>query len=311
MKTAFLFSGQGSQYPAMGKELFEAYPEKAKTILEAADKALDFDLWTIIQNGSAEELAQTRVSQPAIFTVSLLALMAAKENGIEYEGVAGHSLGEYAAMVASGILTLEEGYAAIKHRANAMDKAAKANPGAMAAVIGLSAEKVSEICDKIAAEGDYVSAVNFNSPVQTVIAGTKEAIEKASAAAKEAGAKRALPLAVSAAFHSELMKSAAEEFKNAVKDMNFKTPDIKFYSNVIGAELTDFSDMPEIMSKHICSPVRFTDELNAMKNDGFDIFLELGPGKVLTGLVSKTLKDVKAANIENTETLKSALELIR
>ncbi len=311
MKTAFLFSGQGSQYPAMGKELFEAYPEKAKTILEAADKALDFDLWTIIQNGSAEELAQTRVSQPAIFTISLLALMAAKENGIEYEGVAGHSLGEYAAMVASGILTLEEGYAAIKHRANAMDKAAKANPGAMAAVIGLSAEKVSEICDKIAAEGDYVSAVNFNSPVQTVIAGTKEAIEKASAAAKEAGAKRALPLAVSAAFHSELMKSAAEEFKNAVKDMNFKTPDIKFYSNVIGAELTDFSDMPEIMSKHICSPVRFTDELNAMKNDGFDIFLELGPGKVLTGLVSKTLKDVKAANIENTETLKSALELIR
>ncbi len=311
MKTAFLFSGQGSQYPVMGKELFEAYPEKAKTILEAADKTLDFDLWSLIQNGSAEELAQTRVSQPAIFTVSLLALMAAKENGIEYEGAAGHSLGEYAAMVASGILTVDEGYIAIKHRADAMDRAAKANPGAMAAIIGLPAEKVTEVCEEIAVGGDYVTAVNFNSPVQTVIAGTKEAVAKASETAKAAGAKRALPLAVSAAFHSEFMKPAAEEFKIAVKDMNFKTPDVKFYSNVTGAELTDFSDMPELMSRHICSPVRFTDELNAMKKDGFDVFVELGPGKVLTGLVGKTLKEVKAVNIENTESLKVALEHLK
>ena len=265
----------------------------------------------MIQNGSAEELAQTRVSQPAIFTVSLLALMAAKENGIEYEGAAGHSLGEYAAMVASGILTVDEGYIAIKHRADAMDRAAKANPGAMAAIIGLPAEKVTEICEEIAVGGDYVTAVNFNSPVQTVIAGTKEAVAKASETAKAAGAKRALPLAVSAAFHSEFMKPAAEEFKIAVKDMNFKTPDVKFYSNVTGAELTDFSDMPELMSRHICSPVRFTDELNAMKKDGFDVFVELGPGKVLTGLVGKTLKEVKAVNIENTESLKVALEHLK
>ncbi len=311
MKTAFLFSGQGSQYPVMGKELFEAYPEKAKTIIEAADKTLDFDLWSLIQNGSAEELAQTRVSQPAIFTVSLLALMAAKENGIEYEGAAGHALGEYAAMVASGILTVDEGYIAIKHRADAMDRAAKANPGAMAAIIGLPAEKVTDVCEEIAVGGDYVTAVNFNSPVQTVIAGTKEAVAKASETAKAAGAKRALPLAVSAAFHSEFMKPAAEEFKIAVKDMNFKTPDVKFYSNVTGAELTDFSDMPELMSRHICSPVRFTDELNAMKKDGFDVFVELGPGKVLTGLVGKTLKEVKAVNIENTESLKVALEHLK
>ena len=311
MKTAFLFSGQGSQYPVMGKELFEAYPEKAKTIIEAADKTLDFDLWSLIQNGSAEELAQTRVSQPAIFTVSLLALMAAKENGIENEGAAGHYHGEYAAMLASGILTVDEGYIAIKHRADAMDRAAKANPGAMAAIIGLPAEKVTDVCEEIAVGGDYVTAVNFNSPVQTVIAGTKEAVAKASETAKAAGAKRALPLAVSAAFHSEFMKPAAEEFKIAVKDMNFKTPDVKFYSNVTGAELTDFSDMPELMSRHICSPVRFTDELNAMKKDGFDVFVELGPGKVLTGLVGKTLKEVKAVNIENTESLKVALEHLK
>lgn len=291
----------------MGKELYEIAPEKSKEIVSVGNDVLGYDLWSIIQNGTPEELMETRVSQPAIFTVSLLALACAREKGIECEGVAGHSLGEYAAMVAAGILSLKDGFIAIKHRAIAMDKAAKANPGAMAAIIGLPAEKVVEVCEKIKTEGDYVTAVNFNSPVQTVIAGTKEGVSKASEAAKEAGARRTMPLAVSAAFHSRLMKPAAEEFKEAVKDITFNKPNVKFYSNVIGKELTDFSDMPELMSKHICSPVRFTEELNNMKNDGFDCYIELGPGKVLTGLVGKTLKDVKAVNIENESTLNAAI----
>ena len=308
MKTAFLFSGQGSQYPAMGKELLEIIPEKGKEILSAAEKILGYDIWRIIQEGAAEELAQTRVSQPAIFTVSLLALAAAESRGLSCEGVAGHSLGEYAAMTAAGMLTLEEGYTAIKYRAEAMDKAAKANPGAMAAVIGLPAEKVVELCYKIKYEGKYVTAANLNSPVQTVIAGTNEGISAATELLKAEGAKRVVPLAVSAAFHSELMKDAAEEFKTAVSDIEFKAPKVRFYSNVLGKELTDFDNMADLMAKHICSSVRFTDELHAMKNDGFDTFVELGPGKVLTGLVGKTLTEVKAINIENAATLEAAAQ---
>ena len=308
MKTAFLFSGQGSQYPAMGKELLEIIPEKGKKILSAAEKILGYDIWTIIQEGTAEELAQTRVSQPAIFTVSLLALAAAESKGLTCEGVAGHSLGEYAAMVAAGVLTLEEGYTAIKYRAEAMEKAAKANPGAMAAVIGLPAEKVVEHCYRIKYDGKYVTAANLNSPVQTVIAGTKEGIATAMEVLKAHGARRIVPLAVSAAFHSELMKDASEEFEAAIADIEFKAPKVKYYSNVIGKELTDFDNMPSLMAKHICSAVRFTDELHAMQNDGFDTFVELGPGKVLTGLVIKTLADVKAINIENAATLEAALQ---
>ena len=307
MKTVFLFSGQGSQYPGMGKELAELYPEAAAEIFGTAERVLGFDLKEKMFGGTAEELAVTTVSQPAILAASLLALHGAKDKSLTFTAVAGHSLGEYAAMAASGMLTTEEAFTAIKYRSEAMDKAAKANPGGMAAVINLESATTAEICEKISAEGVYVTPVNYNSPVQTVIAGTKAAIDKASSLLMEAGARRVIPLSVAAAFHSRFMSGAAEEFKAAAKDIPFKTPDVDFFANVTGAKLDDFSDMPQYLAKHICSPVRFVEELNALKEEGYDTYVECGPGKVLTGLVKKTLTDVKAVNIEDKASLEAAL----
>lgn len=307
-KTIFLFSGQGSQYKGMGKEFYDTIPECAK-VMELGSDILGFDLAAAIFDGDEKELSRTIVSQPAILAMSLMALEAAKSKGIEASAVAGHSLGEYAAMAASGMLTYEDAFRAIKYRSEAMDKAAQANPGGMAAVLGLKADVIEDTCKEILNGGDYVTPVNYNSPVQTVIAGTVAGIEKAKEALGAKGAKRIVPLAVSAAFHSELMKSASEEFIEKAKDIPFGTPALKFYCNVYGNELTDFSNMPSYLAKHICSPVKFTSELAAIANDGYDTFIELGPGKVLTGLVKKTLDGVTAVNVENADTLAGAAEL--
>lgn len=304
-KTVFLFSGQGSQYAQMGKELCEKYPQI--DVYKRASEILGFDLEEKINNSTEEELSKTVYSQPAIMATSLVALEAMKINGVTFSAVAGHSLGEYAAMVASGVLSFEDGFRVIKARAAAMQKAAEQNSGAMYAIIGKTAEEIEQVCAEI---DGYVVPVNYNSSAQTVIAGETEAAEKAAAKFSEMGAK-AVKLGVSSAFHSKLMQPAAEEFAPAIADIKFSKPNVEFYSNLIGGIQTDFEGMPEKLAKHIVSPVRFTSELAALQAAGYENFIELGPNKVLTGLVKKTLKGVNAANVENVKTLEKALELLK
>jgi [acyl-carrier-protein] S-malonyltransferase len=317
----------------MGKELVKSSPA-AKNLFALGSEIVGIDLREKINAG---ELESTQVVQPAVFAVSLAALLCAKENGIQYSAAAGHSLGEYAALVSCGVMDAEEGFAILKIRSRIMAKAGEKNPGGMAAVIGLEAKKIEEICNELTESGYYVTAVNYNSPQQTVIAGTEPALVKAEEALKAAGCKKFMKLNVSAAFHSELMREAAVEFKKAIKSMPFKVPSSPFYSNYTGDRLDDyekiikdvkcmfkpasmlnflgtagnrlknaFEAMPEYLASHLCSPVRFTDQLHAMKRDGYDTFLELGPGKVVSGLVKKTLPDATVCNIEDLKSLEAA-----
>ena len=295
MKTAFLFSGQGSQYPGMGAELAEKFG--AKEILECGSDIMGFDLMKKLTESTPEDLSQTRLSQPAIFTASLISLYAARESGIENAAVAGHSPAEYAAMHPSGMLSMEDAFKAIKLRSEAMAKAAEAAGGAMAAVIGCDNETIDKICGDV--EG-FVAPANYNSPVQTV------AVDSAAAKLAEFG-KRSVKLAVSAAFHTKLMQPAADEFKTAISAFNFSAPNCDYYANLYGKRLEDFSDMPSYLAAHICSPVRFADELESMNAAGIEAYVELGPNKVLTGLVKKTLRGAVAVNIENNDTLEKAL----
>lgn len=299
--TISLFSGQGSQYQGMGKDILDAMPELS-VIFDTGSEILGKDLRKICFDADDSELSRTVNAQPAIMSVSILCLEAAKSKGFRFDGVAGHSLGEYAAMYASGMVSLEDAFRLIKARSEAMEEATTLSKGAMAAIMKIAPEQVEEVC---AAAKEYAAAVNYNSPVQTVVAGTPEGIAEVSEVF--AGMKaRVIPLNVAGAFHSKLMQPAADKFYETAKTITFNAPDCKYYSNVTGGELTDFSDMASLLAKHIVSPVRFTSELAAMQNAGADRFVEFGPGKTLTGLVKKTLKDVSALNIENLAGLEGA-----
>lgn len=301
-KTAFLFSGQGSQYAGMGVSLVERYPE-LKVIFDEASEILGFDLFDKCANASDEELAQTVISQPAIMAVSLCAAEALRINGITADAAAGHSLGEYAAMVYTGMVSRKDGFKLIKARSEAMQKAAGNSKGAMFAIIGKSVEEIEQVCSET--EG-YVLPVNYNSTVQTVIAGEEAAAQAAADKLAEMGA-RAVRLNVTAAFHSKLMQPAADEFKPAAEQITFSMPQITMMSNISGKALDSVDGMADRLAMHIVSPVKFTTELAELNEMGVEKYIECGPNKVLTGLVKKTLKGAAAVNVQDSDSLDKAL----
>ena len=285
MKKAYVFPGQGSQFPGMAKDLY-ASNEAARIMMEKANEILGFRITDIMFDGTAEDLTQTKVTQPAIFLHSVV--LATCLPDFKPDMVAGHSLGEFSALVAAGALDFEEGLRLVSIRARAMQKACETNPGTMAAVLMLPAEKIEEICSSC--KGTVVAA-NYNCEGQIVISGEKDAIDEACAKMKEAGAKRALPLRVGGAFHSPLMEPARAELAEGIEKAVFRTPSCPVYQNVTADPSTDPGVMKANLLAQLTSPVLWTQSIRNMASDGASHFIEIGPGKVLQGLISKILPD--------------------
>lgn len=288
---AYVFPGQGAQFPGMGKELYENF-EKAKVLFESANHLLGFRITDIMFDGTAEELKQTNVTQPAIFLHSVI--LALNSDDFHPDMVAGHSLGEFSALVANRALTFEDGLKLVAARANAMQKACVANPSTMAAIIGLDDKLVEEVCAEI---DEVVVAANYNCPGQLVISGSNKGIEIACAKMKEAGAKRALPLPVGGAFHSPLMEPARKELEEAIKNTKFANPICPVYQNASALPATDVEVIKENLIAQLTAPVRWTQSVQKMVEDGGTEFIECGPGKVLQGLVKKIHREAEVRSI--------------
>ena len=289
---AFIFPGQGAQFTGMGKDLFDANA-KAKSLFESANKILGFNITDIMFTGSADELKQTKVTQPAVFIHSVL--VALSQDQQKPSMVAGHSLGEFSALVVNGALSFEDGLKLVFKRAMAMQKACEKNPSTMAAILGLDDKVVEEICASI--KDEVVVAANYNCPGQLVISGSMKGIEIACEKMKAAGAKRALPLQVGGAFHSPLMEPAREELASAIDATNFSTPFCPVYQNVNALPFTDVTSIKKNLIDQLTAPVRWTQSVQNMAKDGGSSFVECGPGKVLQGLVKKIAPSVEAGSL--------------
>jgi len=288
---AYVFPGQGAQFPGMGKELYENF-EKAKILFESANHLLGFRITDIMFNGTAEELKQTRVTQPAIFVHSVI--LALNTNDFNPDMVAGHSLGEFSALVANRALSFEDGLKLVAARANAMQKACEANPSSMAAILGLDDKIVEDICAGI---DEVVVAANYNCPGQLVISGSNKGIEIACKKMKAAGAKRALPLPVGGAFHSPFMEPARKELEEAIMATNFNNPICPVYQNANALPAADVDVIKKNLVAQLTAPVKWTQSVQKMVTDGATEFIESGPGKVLQGLVKKIHPEAEVSSI--------------
>lgn len=293
---AFVFPGQGSQFVGMGKDLYESNP-LAKKLFDEADEILGFKITDTMFAGTDEELKQTKVTQPAVFLHSVISALCLGEE-FNPSMVAGHSLGEFSALVAAGALSFEDGLKLVSARAQAMQKACEAAPSTMAAIIALPDETIEQVCASISKEGNIVVPANYNCPGQLVISGNIDAINEACEQLKAAGAKRALPLKVGGAFHSPLMQPAKDELQASIEATEFHTPNFPVYQNVDAKPHTDPEEIKKNLIAQLTAPVKWTYEVQNMIADGATEFTECGPGKALQGMIAKIAKGNEAVTVK-------------
>lgn len=306
MKRAFLFPGQGAQVVGMGKDLYEKY-EEARKIYDEASRISGIDVKKLCFEGPEEKLNKTEFTQIAILTTSLAFLEVLKKNNIEADISVGLSLGEYTALIYSEIISFEDGINLIKKRGYYMDNLLPEEEYSMAAVIGLDSKKIEEICKKINDTGKFIVPANYNCKIQTVISGEEEAIEEASDLLKEAGAKRVVPLKTSGPFHTIKLKKASEEFAKELEKIEFKEGKAKVIKNIDGSYYKKGDNIKEILEKHIISPVRLDKAIQKMQEENIEEYIEIGPGKALTGFVKKDNKEANVFNINNVQNLEEYL----
>jgi [acyl-carrier-protein] S-malonyltransferase len=306
-RIAFLFPGQGAQFVGMGKELFEQGGSEVRAVFEQADEALGYDLHRIMFEGPEETLLQTVHTQPAILVHSVAMAAALGREGVRPDFAAGHSLGEYTALVTGGALTLEDALQVVKVRAESMQAAGEARPGAMAAIMGLGSDRVRQACEQATGRG-IVRPANYNAPDQTVISGEPKAVKAAGGVCKKDGAKRVIPLKVHGAFHSPLMESAVEPVRQVLRQVTFRASRIPVVSNVTARPAVRPEEIRELLGLQIVYPVRWVESMQELDRMGTTLYVESGPGSVLRGLLKRCIPDTKAVGAGNPEEIAAVIE---
>ncbi|MFD1990965.1 ACP S-malonyltransferase [Paenibacillus nicotianae] len=303
-KIAFVFPGQGAQKVGMAKDVYDALPQAAQ-LFKTADETLGFSISELAFEGPEEQLKQTANTQPALLTASIALLEALKSKNIIPDYVAGHSLGEYSALVAANALDFEQAVAIVRARGQFMEQAVPSGQGAMAAVLGAEREPLAALCAEVSATGHAVELANVNCPGQIVVSGSVEGVNAVSARVKEIGGKRAIMLEVSGPFHSSLMKSAADQLSERLQSVSFRDATVPVVANVTATTVTNASDIQALLVEQVYSPVLWEDSVRFLIHEGVDTFIEIGPGNVLTGLIKKIDKNVRLINISSLESIEA------